>query len=123
MPFGKYRNKRIGKVPTEYLVWLRDSYSGLTDEVRHAVEQELRVREAEEAPAPEAVPATTKGGEPVAVRTVSPTGQALAGNVRMMFRNLALKYHPDRGGSEMAMRALNELHDQVQELIGRTFGS
>ena len=54
---------------------------------------------------------------------MSPLGQTLAGSVRMLFRNLALKYHPDRGGSQDAMQALNELHDQVQELLTRTFSS
>ena len=52
---------------------------------------------------------------------VSPLGQTLAGDVRMLFRNLALKYHPDRGGSPEAMRALNEFHEHVQELLTRTF--
>ena len=45
----------------------------------------------------------------------------VSGDVRMLFRNLALKYHPDRGGSPEAMRALNEFHEQIQELLTRTF--
>jgi curved DNA-binding protein CbpA len=62
-------------------------------------------------------------GPVVEVKHVSPMGQKLAGDVRVIFRNLALQYHPDRGGSPDAMKALNELHDQIQELLNRTFST
>ncbi|MBI1917788.1 MAG: DUF3820 family protein [Planctomycetes bacterium] len=118
MPFGKYKGKRLSKLPTDYLVWCRDKCDNLTDELRAAVEEELADRsdtpqeEAAEQAAPTEVSRPPK---------VSPLGQTLAGDVRMLFRNLALKYHPDRGGSHEAMRALNEFHDQLQELLMRTF--
>src|SRR5262249_34051147 len=119
MPFGKYKGKRINKLPTDYLVWCRDKCDNLTDELRAAVEEELADR----------TDATREGDEERAAEAevvarapkVSPLGQTLAGDVRMLFRNLALKYHPDRGGSHEAMRALNEFHDQLQELLMRTF--
>jgi len=121
MPFGKYKNKRLSKIPTDYLEWCRDKCDTLTDDVRRAVEEELAAREAMDKPE-EAEPAAGKGQEP-AVRPprMSPLGQTLAGEVRMMFRNLALKYHPDRGGSPEAMRALNEFHETLQDLLTRTF--
>jgi hypothetical protein len=119
MPFGKYKNKRLSKVPTDYLEWCRDKCDVLTDDVRRAVEEELAARK--EMAAEEAAPAV--GSQEPAVRAprVSPLGQSLAGEVRMMFRNLALKYHPDRGGSHEAMKALNEFHETIQELLTRTF--
>ena len=118
MPFGKHKGKRLNKLPTDYLVWCRDKCDNLTDELRAAVEAELADRS--DTPKEEA-------DEPVAQveiarpPKVSPLGQSLAGDVRMIFRNLALKYHPDRGGSHEAMRGLNEFHDQLQELLTRTF--
>jgi hypothetical protein len=118
MPFGKYKGKRLNKLPTDYLVWCRDKCDNLTDELRAAVEEELADRtdtpkeETAEQPAEPEVSRPAK---------VSPLGQTLTGDVRMLFRNLALKYHPDRGGSHEAMRALNEFHDQLQELLTRTF--
>ena len=120
MPFGKYKNKRLSKIPTDYLEWCRDKCDTLTDELRRAVEEELSARES--MAAEEADPAAGKAAEP-AVRAprMSPLGQTLAGEVRMMFRNLALKYHPDRGGSPEAMRALNEFHETLQDLLTRTF--
>ena len=118
MPFGKYKGKRLNKLPVDYLVWCRDKCDNLTDELRAAVEEELAERTdtpKEEAEGPSAKPEVSRAPK------VSPLGQTLTGDVRMLFRNLALKYHPDRGGAPEAMRALNEFHEQLQELLTRTF--
>jgi len=59
MPFGKYRGKRLAKVPTDYLVWCRDSCSTVTDELRALIVQELARRgynARAEAPAPSPAP-------------------------------------------------------------------
>jgi hypothetical protein len=117
MPFGKYRGKRLISVPSEYLTWLLANNEDLDADLRKAVEHELD-RRGDAPQKKETEPTEEPGG---AAHTVSPLGQRLAGDVRMLFRNLALKYHPDRGGSPDAMQALNELHDQVQELLSRTF--
>src|SRR5258708_26334013 len=127
MPFGKHRGKRLISIPTEYLVWLRDENEDLDAELRKAVDHELSRRDdvppppGGEPPPPRTV--VPDSGPTVEVRNMSPLGQTLVGSVRMLFRNLALKYHPDRGGSQVAMEALNELHDQVQDLLTRTFSS
>ncbi len=134
MPFGKHRGKRLQSIPTEYLVWLRDENDELDAALRKEVLHELGRRDdvpasANEPPPPpppekkkKAAPAKDVA-EAAPVRNVSPMGQSLAGNIRMLYRTLAMKYHPDRGGSPDAMLALNALHDQVQELISRTFSS
>jgi hypothetical protein len=119
MPFGKYKGKRLTKLPTDYLVWCRDKCDSLTEAMRAAIEEELADRT--DAPASDEAGETTAAAELPKVPKVSPLGQTLAGDVRMLFRNLALKYHPDRGGSHEAMRALNEFHDLFQELLTRTF--
>jgi hypothetical protein len=132
MPFGKYKNKRLSKIPTEYLEWCRDKCDTMTDDVRRAVEDELADREATaKANAAAAAAAAAETAAETAVGTkeaaaprvvkVSPVGQTLAGETRMVFRNLALKYHPDRGGTPEAMKALNDFHEAIQELITRTF--
>lgn len=121
LSFGKYKNKRLSKIPTDYLEWCRDKCDSLTDDVRRAVEEELAERTAAAAEE-KAEPASGKGETPVArAPRVSPLGQTLVGEVRMMYRNLALKYHPDRGGSPEAMKALNEFHETLQDLLTRTF--
>jgi len=134
MPFGKHRGKRLQSIPTEYLVWLRDENDELDAALRKEVLHELGRRDDVPPPANEPPPpppaekkkakAAAKDEEEAApVRNVSPLGQSLGGSIRMLYRSLAMKYHPDRGGSPDAMLALNELHDQVQELISRTFSS
>src|SRR5262249_40195693 len=94
MTFGKYKGKRISKLPTDYLVWCLDKCDSLTDEMRKAVEEELAGRD--DAPKEDAEEqqdaAEAEGLRPT---KVSPLGQGLAGDVRMLFRTLALKYHPD----------------------------
>jgi hypothetical protein len=121
LSFGKYKNKRLSKIPTDYLEWCRDKCDVLTDKDRQAIEEELAAREAMAKPE-ESEPVAGKGQEP-AVRAprMSPLGQTLAGEVRMIFRNLAMKYHPDRGGAPEAMKALNEFHETLQDLLTRTF--
>jgi hypothetical protein len=137
MPFGKYRGKRLISIPVEYFTWLLEKNEDLDPELRRAVEQEMD-RRGEKIPEKEGSDEPEKGDEPekkpkptprskatphpeIEVKHVSALGQRLSGDLRMLFRNLALKYHPDRGGSAEAMQALNELHDQVQELLARTF--
>ncbi len=123
MTFGKYKGKRLSKLPTDYLVWLVDKCDSLTDEMRKAVEEELSGRD--DAPQQESAANEPPAGPAAAPRPpkVSPLGERLGGDVRLLFRNLALKYHPDRGGSHESMQALNEFHDQVQQLLARVFGS
>jgi hypothetical protein len=130
MPFGKHRGKKFAKLPTDYLLWLRDSHSGLGAELRQTVEQELSRRpdvpDGDAPPPPKAKPREEEDEPKEADATpdyvpLSSQGQTLTSNVRMIYRNLAMKYHPDRGGTAEAMEALNELHDQVQDLIGKLF--
>jgi Putative quorum-sensing-regulated virulence factor len=121
MTFGKYKGKRINKLPTEYLTWCLNKCDTLTDEYRTAIEEELAAREGKppEDETDEAPEAATGARPP----RISAVGQSLIGEVRMLFRNMAFKYHPDRGGSDEAMQALNDFHDQVQELLTRTFSA
>ena len=38
--------------------------------------------------------------------------------VRTWHREMVLKFHPDRGGSNEAMQAINTAHDRLKELVG-----
>lgn len=37
------------------------------------------------------------------------------GNAKRIYRDLALKYHPDRGGSKEAMQAVNEFYQALEK--------
>lgn len=128
MPFGKYRGKRLISIDSEYLTYVLQGEEVDAD-LRRAILYELDRRgetppeESEVKPEEKPKKKMDVKKPEVEVTHVSPMGQRLAGDVRVIFRNLALQYHPDRGGTAEAMKALNELHDQVQELLNHTFSA
>jgi len=124
LPFGKYKGKRLARVPVDYLRWCLGAFRNLDDALRRAIEAEIARRGEEPGPdESEAGPGQTAQEKPAKteVGVASPLGMSLLASVRMIYRNLALAYYPDRGGSPDAMRALNDFHEQVQELLTRTF--
>lgn len=93
MPFGKYRDQPLADVPTGYLRWLLtiDIYPTL----RYGVEQELESRKAgkhKQVPAP-------------------------AIDVATWYRQLSLRFHPDRGGSKEAMQAINVAKELLEKML------
>jgi hypothetical protein len=106
MPFGKHRDQLIEDVPTSYLHWLLREVHDLEFYLKRAVEDELKRRggsASQEPPAREAPP-------PLA---------ALQPIVQTWFRRLSLKYHPDRGGSDAAMKVVNNARDLLMELLAQ----
>jgi hypothetical protein len=101
-PFGKTRDRPLTQVPTSYLEWLLREVT-LRPWLHHEVVEELGRREqAEQQPAP----------GPMIDR------EALGDLVSRWFRQLALKWHPDRGDSDKAMAALHDARDSLRELLG-----
>ena len=91
MPFGKYRGYQVGKLPTDYLNWLWENVDlrgALYYEVKEALQ---RV----ETPA-----ASYEGNEDL---------------VHRVYRALARKWHPDRGGSDDGRKAVNDFHFSLIE--------
>jgi hypothetical protein len=113
MPFGKHRGEDLDDVPDDYLCWVLDNCTNITPTLRRAIEERLGLAQpkpsangAARAPPPEWVP--------------PPPGidrDALDRAVKAWFRRLAMKHHPDRGGSHEAMKALNEAHQQLLDFL------
>ncbi len=103
MPFGKYRGNYIDEIPTSYLSWLWRN-ANLFGALRDAVYEELRTREARE----EFANSGASSGTSVSVID--------AKQIQRIYRTLAFRWHPDRGGSTSAMQAVNEFYDELNQL-------
>jgi len=96
MPFGKYRDQPIDEVPTGYLRWLLSI--DLWPDLRYAVEEELELRR--------------EGFERGPKQTPAPVV-----DVAGWYRQLSLRFHPDRGGSKEAMQAINVARELLEKMI------
>lgn len=107
MPFGKYKNWPIDRLPRDYVGWLFRNVE-LDDATATAFEKvykrkfKRRNPWADPSPGPKPSSSTT---------AVGPTLQS-------MRRKFASKYHPDRpGGSREIMRAVNVIFDELGEVL------
>jgi hypothetical protein len=89
MPFGKFKGRDLRHVPDDYLDWLFEI--DLRDPLKSAVHREISRREGVDY-----APATTNGGR-----------------IKQVYRELALKWHPDKGGTTSAMAAVNEFYEKL----------
>lgn len=92
MPFGRYKGCPVRDLPEDYLKWLYRNVK-LRGPLQSEVLRALHEPDYCDAP-PEVI-------EP--------------GKVKKVYRELALKWHPDRGGSTEAMKAVNEFYERLQE--------
>ncbi|RKZ24931.1 hypothetical protein DRQ26_06760 [bacterium] len=93
MPFGKYRGLPVTDLPPSYLRWLWENIE-LREPLRSAVREALGL----------------EGSGPLSLSVEPATLQGI-------YRRLALKWHPDCGGSNEAMAALNEFYEELRELL------
>ena len=96
MPFGKYRDQPIQEIPTKYLRWLLSI--DLWPDLRYAVDQELELRREGFERGPKQAPASKV-------------------DVAGWYRQLSMRFHPDRGGSKQAMQAINAAKELLEQMI------
>ena len=90
MPFGKYRGWAVEEIETQYLIWL-STHIELRGPLRVAVSEAL-------AGHAETHPVSTES------------------DIKKIYRQLSLKYHPDRGGNTIAQQAINEFYSSLMEI-------
>lgn len=111
MPFGKYRGEALENVPASYLRWVLREADCVDDWtwLRPALEAELRRREraGRGSPPPRQDYQVLPDIEPV---------------VAAWYRELSLRFHPDRGGHPERMIALNIARERLEELLREAAG-
>jgi hypothetical protein len=111
MPFGKYRGLPLESVPPDYLFWLYwngDIDDSLRDKILKAIWVYL--------PAP---PRQTSFAEVAAARNLGAARDVIRGVLKAAYRELAMRHHPDRGGSHEAMIGINALYERFEEILNR----
>ena len=91
MPFGKHKGVPVNQLPLDYLYWLVHNTAlrePLGTVVKHAYKVAMGAYEAPQV-------------------TANPDAQKI-------YRKLALKWHPDRGGNTSAMAALNDFMEAIK---------
>lgn len=96
MPFGKHKGEDLEDIPEPYLVWVLD----------HC---ELK------SPTLEAEIKRVLGLGPSTDTFLRPS----VDDLKPVYRRMASKYHPDRGGSTEAMVAVNEFWEEINKALRR----
>ena len=102
MPFGKHRGRQLCDVPTSYLAWAARECLAAPPWLLAAIREELARRAAPRRPPP--------GGS-------CPRCERIAGEINAQFRQLSLACHPDRGGDDKVMAAVNNAYEKLRAVL------
>jgi hypothetical protein len=121
MPFGKHRGRLLRNVPADYLAWCVRTLTDLNPRMRQAMRYFLR-RQGWEGPE------AHDGFKSRESRRHEARGESRrqeaedAVDVRAVvtswYREMALKHHPDRGGSTEVMAAINDGVERLRQMLG-----
>lgn len=88
MPFGKFKGHEVGEIPEDYLLWLTE-HVDLREPLLSYVKIALDVQD----------------------RAIM-----LSDNrIRQAYRKAVKEFHPDAGGNDMAMAAINRFYELLRE--------
>jgi Putative quorum-sensing-regulated virulence factor len=115
MPFGKHRGEELEDLPEDYIHWLVTEFDGLRPYLRQRLEEELQKREEEDRARRQqrknqSRASTSNGGPPPHLKNW------VEEIVRRGYRATSFKAHPDQGGSNEAMKELNEAKAWLEKL-------
>jgi hypothetical protein len=102
MPFGKHRGEQLADVPSSYLCWCLESCTNLQPFLECAIRDEMARR---------------FGNRPSASDRSTPASLSLCETLGGWYRKMSLRFHPDRGGSDEAMAALNVAREELESVL------
>lgn len=105
--FGKHKGWPVNELPDGYLQWLF-FLETLNPDIEQAVKMEVATRW------PDKIQLTIKQPRQRAARTKKKPPEQAA--IKAIFRELAMKFHPDTGGDTAAMAAINEFYERLKKL-------
>jgi hypothetical protein len=105
--FGRHKGKLLTEVPTGYLQWCLRECDSLEGWLIDEIEQELARRSPPEETPWQQSSQQSPGTSLVNVRSL----------IQKWYREMALRFHPDRDGSHKEMVAINVAHERLLELI------
>ena len=88
MPFGKHKGIDTEDLPLDYLIWMRENLT-LNRALSLAIETAINLQ-------------------------VCPPNGIPARFIQQIYRTLVFKWHPDQGGSESGMKALNDFYSELK---------
>jgi Putative quorum-sensing-regulated virulence factor len=115
MRFGKYKGRRLEDIPADYLQWVLDNAhpDGM---LRRAIQERLS----------RLPPDLPRGESPYLRRFLMKKSieesfrEKIRQALKAAYREMALRHHPDRGGSHEAMIAVNDLYERFEEILARS---
>ena len=90
MPFGKHKGKNINDLPKDYVIWCLENLTKIDNRLKGAL-----------------VSALGKNEEVKASITID--------YVKSTYYKMAMKHHPDHGGSVEAMKAINDFYQELKK--------
>jgi hypothetical protein len=102
MPWGRHRGADLADVPESYLQWALENAEAMSSTLREAIRARL------------GLPA-----EPPDTEAVATVVAKVHDAVRDVHRAMAVRFHPDKGGSNEAMIAVNHMHDCLQSELAK----
>jgi uncharacterized protein (DUF3820 family) len=129
MPWGKHKGTPIGQIPRSYMAWCLENADALKPELRRSFEwmAGVPVGSTKAKVDPNAKPWVASPGRssrpaPEQPRVSPPPAAQIAslrGLVKIWYRKMSLRYHPDRGGSADSQKILNTCYQSLCEEVDR----
>lgn len=118
MPWGKHKGADLEDIDEGYLIWVLEKadYAGPT--LKRAICELLDLDPDEYGTNVGAKAGGQNGGPFPTFGSTPPSAPGIEMVVKAWWRRMAMKYHPDRGGSVVAFQTINDAHDNLRELAG-----